>query len=211
MINHLMNQMMQRMAAQASGTFVARMATISAYDPSNYAVKAVIEPESVETGFVPLLSPWVGPSWGAFFAPILGAQVLLLFQEGSPQVPVAALFAFSMAMPPIAVASGEMLLQHQSGSLLHFDNGGSVTLNSNADLTANVGGNLTATVTGTAVIKAAAIKLQNAGTALLNLLNSAFSVWAAAHVHSNGNGGANTGAPTSTPPAAGQTSVVQAE
>ena len=128
MMNHLVNQMMQRMGAQAAGTFTARMGTVSAYDPGNYAIKAVIEPEGVETGFMPLLSPWVGANWGAFFAPVIGVQILLLFQEGSPQVPMAALSAFSVAMPPVAVPSGEMLLQHQSGSLLHFDNQGNVTV-----------------------------------------------------------------------------------
>jgi len=137
MMNHLVNQMMQRMGAQAAGTFTARMGTVSAYDPGNYAIKAVIEPEGVETGFMPLLSPWVGANWGAFFAPEIGAQVLILFQEGSSQVPIAALFAFSTAMPPVAVPSGEMLLQHQSGSLLHFDSGGNVTMTANAAMTLN--------------------------------------------------------------------------
>lgn len=80
------------------------------------------------------------------------------------------------------------------------------------------GGNVTVTATGSAtvqaasaVVKAATIKLQNSGSALLNLLNSLFSTWAQNHVHSNGNGGANTGIPTTAPPASGQTSIVQAE
>ena len=80
------------------------------------------------------------------------------------------------------------------------------------------GGDATVTATGSATIKAASavvqaasIALQNSGAALLKLLNSAFSTWAAGHVHSNGNGGADTGTPTTSPPAAGQTSVVSAE
>lgn len=62
-----------------------------------------------------------------------------------------------------------------------------------------------------ATVKSPLIKLQNAGTALLALLNSAFATWAAGHVHSNGNAGANTGVPTTTPGASTQTTVVQAE
>jgi hypothetical protein len=61
------------------------------------------------------------------------------------------------------------------------------------------------------VIKAGTIALQNGGAALKALLNSVFATWASTHVHSNGNGGANTGAPTTTPPANSQTSIVQAE
>ncbi len=136
-MNHLLNALMMRTGAQAAGTFTARLATVTAYDPNNYAVKATIQPENVETGYVPLLSPWVGASWGAFFAPVIGVQILLLFQEGSPQVPMAALSMFSAAMPPVAVPSGEMLLQHASGSLLHFDNGGNVTMTAQQSVTIN--------------------------------------------------------------------------
>jgi hypothetical protein len=82
----------------------------------------------------------------------------------------------------------------------------------------NAGGNVTVTATGSAtitaasaVIKAGTIALQNGGAALKALLNSVFATWASTHVHSNGNGGANTGAPTTTPPANSQTSIVQAE
>jgi hypothetical protein len=84
----------------------------------------------------------------------------------------------------------------------------SVTTTGNVSVTA--GGSATVQA-ASAVLQAASIKLQNSGTALLNLLNSLFSAWAQNHVHSNGNGGANTGTPTTAPPANGQTSVVQAE
>jgi hypothetical protein len=62
-----------------------------------------------------------------------------------------------------------------------------------------------------ATVKAPNISLENAGTALQSLLTSAFMTWAESHQHSNGNGGANTGGPTSTPPANSQTSIVKAE
>jgi hypothetical protein len=84
----------------------------------------------------------------------------------------------------------------------------SVATTGNVSVTA--GGSATVQA-ASAVLKAGSIKLQNSGSALLNLLNSLFSQWAASHVHSNGNGGANTGTPTTTPPASGQTSIVQAE
>ena len=133
-MQQLLNNILMRQAAQGAGTFVCRFGVVTGYDPDTYAVKATIQPEDVETGFVPLLSPWVGPSWGAFFAPILGAQVLLLFQEGGQQAPIAALFAFSTAMPPVSVPSGEMLLQHAAGSLLHFDNAGNVDVKATGNL-----------------------------------------------------------------------------
>ena len=71
-------------------------------------------------------------------------------------------------------------------------------------------GNTTVTC-ASAVIKATSIILQNAGTALKSLLNSTLLAWLESHVHSNGNGGANTGVATTTPPATVSTTVVQAE
>lgn len=99
---------------------------------------------------------------------------------------------------------------------IQFNSSGISVVSPN-NVTVNAGGNVTVNATGTAtvnaaaaVIKAATIKLQNAGTALLSLLNSAFSVWAANHVHTDPQGG-TTSAPTVAPPASSQTSVVQAE
>ena len=69
----------------------------------------------------------------------------------------------------------------------------------------------TITASGTATIKAANILLQNAGSALKTLLNSTLLTWLNSHVHGNGNGGANTTGPTTTPAASTQTTIVQAE
>lgn len=88
---------------------------------------------------------------------------------------------------------------------------GTLTGTVGANLTLNVTGNASITASGNAVVQAASIVLKSTGAALHNLLNSLFSTWAASHVHSNGNGGANTGVPTTPPPANGQTSIVQAE
>lgn len=83
----------------------------------------------------------------------------------------------------------------------------SVTTTGNVSVTA--GGSATVQA-ASAVIKAASIKLQNAGSALLSLLNSTFATWAASHTHPDAQGG-NTGAPNQAIPSTTQTSVVQAE
>ena len=82
-----------------------------------------------------------------------------------------------------------------------------VTTTGNVSVTA--GGSATVQA-ASAVIKAASIKLQNAGSALLSLLNSTFATWAASHTHPDAQGG-NTLAPNQAIPSTTQTSVVQAE
>jgi hypothetical protein len=56
--------------------------------------------------------------------------------------------------------------------------------------------NANVTATNTATVKAPVINLQNAGASLKKLVKDTFVTLFNAHVHSNGNGGANTGVPT---------------
>ncbi len=194
----IINNLLMRAQAQSAASFVTRWGTVSGYDPDNYAIKATLQPEGIETGFMPLLSPWVGPSWGAFFAPTLGAQVLVLFQEGAAQVPIGSLFAFSAAMPPVSVPSGEALIQHSSGSLLHFDNTGNVTLTANKAMTMNAPSGLTinANVTTNGNIQASgSIADQNAAHGTLGSLRTAYN----GHTHSGVQTGAGSTGTTSNP------------
>ncbi len=62
-----------------------------------------------------------------------------------------------------------------------------------------------------ATIQSASIVLKNSGAAIHALINELFLSWSNTHVHSNGNGGANTGVPTTTPSASVLTSATKAE
>ncbi len=119
-------------------------------------------------------------------------------------------------IPNISTTSAQ--LRTDDGQTYLDIKSGTITIEAPTAVNVNTGtatvtasGNVNVTAGGTAVVKAASIALQNAGTALLKLLNSAFATWATSHVHSNGNGGADTGTPTTSPPASSQTSVVSAE
>ncbi len=100
---------------------------------------------------------------------------------------------------------------------IQFNSGG-ISIVTPGNVLVTAGGNASVTAIGSAtitaasaIIKAGSIVLKNAGTALYSLLNATLLTWLNSHVHSNGNGGANTGAPTTTPASSVQTSVVQAE
>lgn len=67
-------------------------------------------------------------------------------------------------------------------------------------------------VSPTAVtIKAPAVNIENAGAALLNLLNTNLLTWLAAHVHTSAAAGNPTSSPTAPIPANVQTTTLQAE
>ncbi|EJN07781.1 phage baseplate assembly protein V, partial [Herbaspirillum sp. YR522] len=73
-----------RQAAQSlNGDEPARRGIVSGYDPNAYAVKVLLQPDSNETGWIPLEAVWVGNGWGMFAPPSLGDDVEISFREGS--------------------------------------------------------------------------------------------------------------------------------
>jgi len=227
----LANAMRQQAMAAQGRHSLAQFATISSYDPSNHAVKVTVQPVDPEIGeqesnWMPLGAIGIGNGWGVAVGPQIGDQVLVVFEHGDFSSGTIVARVFSVAQQAPAVPSGEIWALHQTGSFIKMVTSGDVNVSTAGNLTATVAGNMASTVGGnasvtatgsatikaaSAIVQAASIKLQSAGNALQNLLNSLFAAWATTHVHSNGNGGANTGAPVTPPPANGQTSIVQAE
>jgi hypothetical protein len=105
------------------------------------------------------------------------------------------------------------------GTDVNVEAAGDINVNCEGDVTLTCAGNLSATVQGNAAltaaaatITAAAIKLQNAGSALKKLVNDAFITLFNAHVHSNVTAGAaNSGTPTVAAGASQTTSTTEAE
>lgn len=227
----LANAIRQQARMSQNDYTMPRLATISSYDASNHAVKVIVQPVDPDIGeqesnWMPLGAIGIGNGWGVAVGPQINDQVLVVYENGDFSSGVIVSRVFSVAQPAPAVPTGEVWAIHSSGSFIKMVTSGDINVSAAGNLNATVAGNMTSTVTGnanvtatgsatikaaSAVLQAASIKLQNSGSALLSLLNSLFSQWAATHVHSNGNGGANTGMPTTSPPASGQTSIVQAE
>jgi phage baseplate assembly protein gpV len=122
-----------------------RFALVSSFDPATYTARVLLQPEGVLSGWLPVLSPWLGAGWG-FAAPLPpGTQVLVVAQEGASEQGVVIGAAFSQLAPPPAAAVGEIWLQHQSGSFLKLSNDGSIagqasqfTLTGNLTVSGNI-------------------------------------------------------------------------
>lgn len=135
MMKHQFN-MMKAIAEQAMGARAAvRIGTVTSYDPRNYCAKVMIHPEGAETGWIPVLSPWVGNGWGLFAPPLIGDQVEVQFQEDNFEAGFICNRFYSDSDRPLSVQSGEFWLVHQSGSCLKFHNDGTVELNAAGTLT----------------------------------------------------------------------------
>ena len=69
MMQRIQNLMRRESQREASTKARPRRGTVTAYDPSKYAVKVRIQPEGFETGFIQIGAEWAGNGWGVFYGP----------------------------------------------------------------------------------------------------------------------------------------------
>lgn len=126
----------ERVQSQRADT---RIGIVDSYDPNLYCAKVRLQPENVLTGFMPILTEWVGNGWGIVCPPSAGDVVDVHFQEGGKNAGfISKRFFSSKTLPPTVsgagAPSGEFWLVHQSGSFLKFTNDGKVSVNSASDM-----------------------------------------------------------------------------
>jgi phage baseplate assembly protein gpV len=104
-----------------AGTGQPRFGLVTSYDPNTYTAKVTLQPEGVQTGWLPILSQWMGAGWGIVAPLAVNDQVFVLPQEGNAEHGVIVGRCFNdQDLPPKTAAAGEMWMVHQSGSFLKF-------------------------------------------------------------------------------------------
>jgi len=121
---------------------VARFGLVSSFDPTAYAARVMMQPENVLSGWLPILSAWVGLGWGLAAPLTPGDQVLVVAQEGNSEHGVIIGCVWSAIDTPMATPVGELWMQHQTGSFLKLLNDGTIAVQAG---TVNVTGNLVVT------------------------------------------------------------------
>jgi uncharacterized protein involved in type VI secretion and phage assembly len=217
----LANAMSQRASLAMLDLTMPRTGVITSYDPNKHAVKVEIQPEGVEAaGWIPLGAVGVGNGFGIVCGPNLGDMVQIVFDQASPNAPRIVGRFFSTVNVPPKVPAGDTHIVHQSGSLMKFNADGTIVLTAAASITytgtqhhfvgpvqmdntllvkqtmtgqggisvsGDNGTGNASTISGSMVMNG---NLDTTGT----LRNNGRNV-GASHVHTNGNGGGNTGAP----------------
>ena len=131
----MMDSLLNRLKATASALDQAvgqpRLGIVSSTDPSKGTVRVLLQPEAVLTGWLPVLTPWIGAGWGMSCPPSPGDQVLILPQEGDAEHGVVIGGVVNTAQPPPIDSGrvpqcGELWLMHASGSFLRLCNDGSI-------------------------------------------------------------------------------------
>jgi uncharacterized protein involved in type VI secretion and phage assembly len=116
-------------AQQFKGTIVA-----TAYDKKNHAIKGVLVPHEVETGWIPISVAHAGNGHGMLVGPKCGSaekldgdQFEVSFDNGDPNTPSAKMKQFSAQDKPPEVEQGEILVNHASGMKDKYNADGSRT------------------------------------------------------------------------------------
>jgi phage baseplate assembly protein gpV len=137
-----MQRFLNALKAQAGAMDAAqgqpRFGLVASVDPNQSTACVQLQPEGVLTGWLPILSPWVGAGWGMVCLPSPGDQVLVIPQEGDAQQGVVIACAYSGNAPPPVAQVGEFWLVHQSGSFIKLLNDGTVQINGDLHVNGNV-------------------------------------------------------------------------
>jgi hypothetical protein len=126
MIDRLSNAIKSHAAGLDQSTGQVKFGTVTSVNSQNATARVLIQPNGVLSGWLPILSQWVGSGWGMMCPPYPGDQVLLVPQEGDGEQGVIVGRTFSNQQVPPVVPEGEFWLVHQSGSFLKLCNDGTI-------------------------------------------------------------------------------------
>lgn len=127
-MKRLLNQMRMQAEMAAAARASVKVGLVSGYDHTNYSVKVTIQPEGIETGWIPLTSPWVGAGWGMFCTPSIGDMIEVQFEQGGSEAAFACMRFFNDTDRPLDVQSGEFWLVHKLGAFVKLTNDGNIVL-----------------------------------------------------------------------------------
>lgn len=127
-MDRLLNTFKAYSGAQDAAVGQPRFAKVTSVDPALATVRVQLQPEGVLTGWLPMLSPWIGNVWGLTCPPSPGDQVLVLPQEGDAENGIVLGRAWSGDSSIPVTPVGELWLTHKSGSYIRLLNDGSVSI-----------------------------------------------------------------------------------
>jgi len=151
-MNNFMNALRQTSMMTTQSEARTRVGNVTSYDPNTYSAKVMLQPEGIETGWLPILTNWSGNGWGLFSPPTSGDMVHVEFRSADVDAGQIVGRFFNDQERPLPAPSGEFWLVHKSGSLLKFHNDGNVELVTEQDLRATVGRNANVTVANNATV-----------------------------------------------------------
>lgn len=122
----LTNSMKLRAGQLDMRTAQPRLGVVSSVRPDGSLAKVTLQPGNLVTGWLPILTHWIGNGWGVACPPAPGDQVLVIPQEGYYEHGIIIGYCRSDLTRPPQAPLGEYWLVHRSGSSLKLANDGKV-------------------------------------------------------------------------------------
>jgi len=129
MLDRLSNAIKSHAASLDQTTGQTKFGTVTSVNFAKGTARVLIQPDGVLSGWLPVLSQWVGNGWGMVCPLNPGDQVLLVPQEGDIEQGIIIGRSFSDKQTPPVVPGGEFWLVHQTGSSLKLCNDGTIQIN----------------------------------------------------------------------------------
>lgn len=111
----------------------------TSYNPQSHAVRGIVVPHGVETGWVPISTPMAGAGYGVVVGPEIGSGdgldgnvFHMTFEQGDQNLPRAHGRTFSAQDPPPVAQSGEVVMQGKWGGGVKLAVDKSVTISGTA-------------------------------------------------------------------------------
>lgn len=129
----LANLIMLENKRKETGRIKRLSGLVTSWDSKNHSAKVMLQPEGVETSWLPVLAHHIGNGWGVLVGltpgdgKITGDQVEIDFPDGDINQPRVTLRVHSDTDRPPPVESGEILIKHQKGGSLFADKNGNIT------------------------------------------------------------------------------------
>lgn len=138
-VDKFLNTMRMQANMASNDRAPTQLGIVTSVDTAAYLVTVQIhvatpDEPAMQTGWIPIVSPWVGNGWGLVCPPSQGDLVEVQYQEASLQNPICCNRLFPAGPTAPNAQSGEFYLVHQSGSFLKFTNDGKVSLSSGAEI-----------------------------------------------------------------------------
>jgi phage baseplate assembly protein V len=118
MTDRLTNALKSQAASLDRSSGRAKFALVSSVNYQTGYARVLIQPDGVLTGWLPVLSSWVGSGWGLISPPQPGDQVFVIPQDGDAEQGVIVGRTYSSAQMPPPAPDGELWMVHKSGSYL---------------------------------------------------------------------------------------------
>lgn len=169
---------------------------IDSWDAATHSVRVRFQPEDTLSGLIPVQTAQAGSQFGLHIAPNINDHGWVEFHEDDREAGVFVSSMFNDNFLPVAVAPGEYLYKHSSGSSIYFKSDGTVTITDKGGsaIAFDGAGNITVTTSGGKVTINSDVTINGALTSTGNV--TAGSIDLKNHIHTGVQTGPGvTGAP----------------